>query len=357
MDLPEMTELVKKLETAFVTKFGPLSETPRVVKESTMEGIMDKLNINVGDTSPGHHGGDGGAGLAAVIAALGNRNQENLGPALIAALGNRNEGDPNLGPLLGMLASKGHHDGGSSQWNSGFWIFGLIALLALLRGNLFGRDGGDGGAGRGGVGLAELLALNGGAGAPNNVAQVTFDQTILQMLNGLTSAVPQTALQTQNALQGALAQLALAGQQGFSGVKDTVQNLSLYLSNQLNNINQNVSDQGCQTREMVEAGTCRVINTIKDSTIANLQAELAEARSDGRARVNELSITQSVNQTQAQSQQQQQIQAILPLLNQLVFGMGNLTQIAHATNSNVIAGNSAAVTTGAQTANPTNVRA
>jgi hypothetical protein len=41
----------------------------------------------------------------------------------------------------------------------------------------------------------------------------------------------------------------------------------------------------------------------------------------------------------------------------LEHALTHITQVAHATNSNVIAGNTGAVTTAAQTANPTVVNA
>lgn len=84
---------------------------------------------------------------------------------------------------------------------------------------------------------------------------------------------------------------------------------------------------------------------------------LAEQRAEGRARGTEVTVTQTVNQNQlqlqAQQQQQQQQQAIL--LNQLCTLVGGL-QNAVATNSNLIVGNTGAVATGPQTANPVNVR-
>jgi hypothetical protein len=65
-------------------------------------------------------------------------------------------------------------------------------------------------------------------------------------------------------------------------------------------------------------------------------------------------------QAQAQLQQQQQIAQIVPVLNNISTVLAGLVQIAHATNAQIIAGNTGAVTTlGAQTAtaSPTNIRA
>lgn len=62
-------------------------------------------------------------------------------------------------------------------------------------------------------------------------------------------------------------------------------------------------------------------------------------------------ITMNNNQNQLQFQQQSQV------LNGLAHLLSDVAQVARATNSNVIVGNTGATTTGTQTANPTNVRA
>lgn len=58
------------------------------------------------------------------------------------------------------------------------------------------------------------------------------------------------------------------------------------------------------------------------------------------------------NQNQNQMQFQQQAQ----VLSGLAHLLADVNQVARATNSNVIVGNTGATTTGTQTANPTNVR-
>ena len=87
--------------------------------------------------------------------------------------------------------------------------------------------------------------------------------------------------------------------------------------------------------------------------LATAQNEIIELRGDRaaiqRAHGTEVTVTQNVAQAQAQQQQQQ-------LLGSVLASLQGLTQIAHATNQNVIAGNQGPVFTGSQTANPTNVR-
>jgi len=68
-------------------------------------------------------------------------------------------------------------------------------------------------------------------------------------------------------------------------------------------------------------------------------------------------VTQSVNQNQLQLQAQAQQQQQLILLGQIAAGLNTVTQLQHATNSNIIAGNTGATTTGAQSATQTAVNA
>jgi hypothetical protein len=200
-----------------------------------------------------------------------------------------------------------------------------------------------------------------------------FDAAILGKLGTLEGLVPTTALQTQLSTQQAVSSASLNELQAISNAKDTtqavgaslgaavgnvkdsVQNLALFLSNQLNVVNQNVSEQGCQTRSAVQLSTQAILERINANTIAELQAELAEARHHGRGKESEISISQTVTQVQAQAQQQQQQQQQFAALNGILCQLHGLTQIAHATNANIVAGNSGPVLTGAQTANPTNI--
>lgn len=242
--------------------------------------------------------------------------------------------------------------------------------------NIFRGMGHDGALGMGGLGgglLGGVLAgalfnnrrggflgggdCDGSGGAENRIEDTVFNTATLTKLGAIEAAIPLSALQTQNATASAIAQLALGTQQGFATVKDSVQALALFTSNQINNVNQNVSDQGCKTREVVQAGTTAVLSAISASTIAELQAQLADARHHGRSRETEFNVTQNTNVAVAQAQQQQQQQQLNSTLNAVLNSLGCLTQVAHATNQNIIAGNTGAVATGAQTANPTNIRA
>jgi hypothetical protein len=237
-------------------------------------------------------------------------------------------GEGGLASALPLLLA-GRADGGWGHGAGGFGA-GLVggvlggALFGGRRGGLFGGDSDNGGENR----LqdnADTLAILGAIGSAKDATTSGFGTT------------------------------ALALSQGFANLKDSQQAGTFLLSNQLNTINQNVSDQGCKTRETVLAAQGAIISKIDANTIAELTAELAESRHHGRSVEGNVTVSQTVNQAQAQQQQQQQFQTQNDLLRQLFCEVAHTKQIAQATNQNIIAGNAGAVTTGAQTANPTNV--
>lgn len=231
-------------------------------------------------------------------------------------------------PLL--LAGRADHAG--YGWGAGGFGAGLVG--GVLGGLLFG------GRGRGG--------LFGGGG---ECCEGGNAETRLQS-NADTLALLAAAGNTKDAVTGGFATTALALSQGFANTGDRIQNATYLLTQELCNINQNVSAQGCATREVVQAGTTAIITALKDNRIAELEDRVRGLHCDGRARETEISVNQTVNQAQAQQQQQQQFEARFARLEAI---LGNVVQIAHATNQNIIAGNSGAVATGPQTANPTNV--
>lgn len=246
------------------------------------DGInTDKVNVYTG-------GGEGGAGaMAALVAALGNRNEGGDTAGLIAALGNRNDG---MSAMLPALMA-----GGMNNGMNNLWPIILLALLGRGRGGgLFGGDDCGGGAG-----AAALL------------------QSLMEGQSDLRAQVPTTALETQTALQNAIAQLALGTQQGFANTKDSIQNGIAFLDRDIQNVNQNVSAQGCQTREAVQndGDKTRALLVARfqqeDATrIAELNAEVIELRSRGdhdRRHAESNLIIQNTNTAVANQQQQQQI--------------------------------------------------
>jgi hypothetical protein len=114
-------------------------------------------------------------------------------------------------------------------------------------------------------------------------------------------------------------------------------------------LNAAIIADGDRTRALINQNYIETLNR----QLSTAQNEIIELRGDrnsiSRHHETEVRVNQNVNQQQQQQQQQVQLGAILGRLEGLV-------QVAHATNQNVIAGNTGAVQTGAQTANPTNVR-
>lgn len=253
-----------------------------------LENVSDKININLGDGG-GRGGNDGGA-MAALVAALGTRNQGGDHAGLIAALGNRNS-DGNLAPLLAMMHNRNDGDGLNSMWP-------LLLLLGLGRG---GHGGGFFGGGDGG-----------GDGCTSGALGASILQTLTEGQADIRAQIPTVALENQNAILGAIARSDLGIQQGFANTKDAVQNTLFALTQGINNVNQNVSAQGCQTRETVQAGTTAVLQRMDSLRISELEHERdrAERNNEITALRSQVEITNvnTATATQAQGQLQAQLQ-------------------------------------------------
>lgn len=268
------------------------------------------------------------------------------------------------------------------------------ALIAALMGNRNGYGYGEGsgalglgGGLAGGVLLGALLGQNGGLfGGRNNGAdlgvQAAVDtNSILQGLGDIKAAVPLAEAQTQLAI--AIAQSELAGQINTANIANLNgqgminKNISDAIASSLasqNNINLNVLQTAAAGISATKDSQYALAAAIKDdgektralitsNTITELQRQLSvaeiaalEDRLHNRSREVEVNVTQTVNQNQLQAQAQQQQQQQTILLSNLCSHIAGL-QNAVATNSNLIVGNTGAVATGTQTANPVNVRA
>lgn len=319
-------------------------------KENKM-GQEDRVEVkNIFDG--GGHGGDGGMG------GLGTA-------AVVAALGNRNEGTGNIAALAPLLMGGGGFGGFGGGFGAGL-VGGILggALFGGRRGGLFGGGGDD----------------CGGGGAAAAIA----NEIVLSKLGSIEGAIPLAALSTENAIltqtisnnagfastkdsiQIATGALAVA----ISGTKDAVQNGLFLVSNQLQegicSVKTAIATDGALTRSMLQSRW-----TAEDQTkISTQAAEIIELRNEGRHRDRHSALELQITNTntavaaQAQGQQQQQFQALVGTVNSLVPCVNALvmnSQLAHAraTNGNVIVGNAGATTTGAQTAtaSPVNVAA
>lgn len=183
-----------------------------------------------------------------------------------------------------------------------------------------------------------LMALQGMAGINQNVAGATA--TIIASESAVKDTVNASAAATSLGIAG----LGTLAQQLAAG-------LSLQGAQQTATIQTAIRDDGDKTRSLIIAQNDATLNRI----IVEQANAIIELKSQHAISANGLNVSQTVNQVQAQSQAQQQQQQQFAILSNIAASLSGLTQIAHATNQNVIAGNAGAVTTGAQSANPVNV--
>lgn len=254
----------------------------------------------------------------------------------------------------------GGHDGGMGFGMGGGLGAGLVggliggALFGGRRGGLFG-NGGD---------------CDGGGGAENRIDSTVFNTAVLTKLGSIEAAIPLASAQTENVIlqqtnqiTNLASQAQLANAAGFAATGDRIQNVGAIVLGALNNVNQNVLEQGCQTRAAVAASTTAILEKISADRIRELElrAERAERSIEVNALRSQVEVNQTVNTTTLQNQQQAQgqfqIQALAEELRACRRDIAFVHQEARATNNNVIAGNTGAVTTGAQTSTPTNVNA
>lgn len=247
---------------------------------------------------------------------------------------------------------------------SGFADGGLLSLLllsGLLGGGVGGRkdcaDQASLNALQGSFDTNAILAKLGAieAAVPYNEAQVQLalaglgDQLTRTITNGQTSLMQnQFAMQLQEANSTAAVQSNIANSTAniISGQCEINTNIDRTGMTVVNAIR----DDGNATRALI---TENLIQALRDDKVilSNELAELRNERNRERDR-NGIEINMLNNQQQAQLQYQEQRQRMDAITSHL-FGIGG--QIARATNSNVIVGNTGATTTGTQTANPTNV--
>lgn len=257
---------------------------------------------------------------------------------------------------------------------------GLVALLALL-----GNRNGLGGFGNAGGECVTPMQLQTSTGSIIDAGQ---NNQIMGMLTGIATSVPVAEGQVQLALAQSTGQLSnqintnlVSATQGFANVNDNVNKNTANIIAVGESVKDAVNVTSAATQAAIAANTTQglqntfalsqVVNNDGEKTRAlitsindaNLQRLLTVADLDRRDEANrarsrevEVNVTQTVNQNQMQLQAQQQQQQIMLNLGQLAAVVGNL-QNAVATNSNLIVGNTGAVGTGPQTANPVNVRA
>lgn len=226
-----------------------------------------------------------------------------------------------------------------------------------------GFGGGEGGLG-GGLLLGLLLGRGGLLGNQDNNQNrcVTQDDLNAQTLGDIKASIPYNEAQVQLALAGAVSGLTTQANNNTQYITAQTQalalaqaNLAAGLARDISVVDTNVDRQSAQIQETIYRDGEATRSLITGNRIADLEQQLtvaqlreSEQRSINREIVNTNTITIGLNQQQ--SQQQQQMQALQFQLNQLC---GGISQMARATNSQVVVGSSGVA--GTQTANPTNV--
>lgn len=242
----------------------------------------------------------------------------------------------------GMLMSGGA--GGDGLFGGGGLIGGLI-LGSLLRnnGNLFGGDG---------AGAA-------GATLRSPPEQVAANMSLMQSIGAVDKsvAVNTAAMEASQATQSLgitsqLASVASSLTNSIQGTKDTVNQGTMVLAQQLNSLQQvtmenryqlaqDINNDGDKTRALITAQYEAALN--RQLSDANAAVIALQNRFDNaeRARGIEVTTTNNINQMQQQTQQQQQY-------GQLYNALWCLAQNIQNTNSAINVGS------GTQTANPLN---
>lgn len=279
-----------------------------------------------------------------------------------------------------MVATGGYGDG---LGGSG----GLLALALLAGRGGFGNDWNRGGN-WGGDNCVTNSTFTAGITGVTDAIQNT---EVMSSLGDIKAAIPLAEAQVQLALAGAQAdinanvfnasqsinaniatglQTAIQGQAGINkniseaisaslasqgAIKETVlttgaANLQATLQAKFD-LTQAISADGEKTRALITSFENANIQRL----LGERQDEINELRAEGRRRDDrhgiEINMVNNQNQQQLQFQQQQQ------MISNLHGRLCEVDQIARATNQQLIIGNTGVTTGGAQTSNPTNVKA
>lgn len=285
----------------------------------------------------GAHAGVGAAAGGAIGFVLGALLNGNGGGGLFGGNGNRN-GSDNLVTNTELNTALNAQ---TANQNTNAILQQLAAIAVAIPEN---------------EGKVQLALAQASGGLSNQINQAElYNSGQFAMVNNNIAGATATVLAGETAVKDAVNASSTLTQLGIAGLSATAQQLAgglgLQAANNTSAILSALRDDGDKTRALVTAFNDATLNRII-TTQAN---EIIELKGDRTVATQGLNITQTVNQAQAQSQQQQQQQQQLLILSQIGQSLAGLTQIAHATNQNVIAGNAGAVTTGTQSANPVNV--
>ncbi len=255
-----------------------------------------------------------------------------------------NSGMGDIGSMLMSMATRpgtGYNEGGLG----GGGILGGLILGSLLNRNGGGLFGGNG--------------VDGGAVLRNPPEQTQANMSLMQGIGAVDKAVAVStaAMEASQAaqslgIQSQLSQVAAATVAQINGVKDAVNSNAMVIAQQLSGVDRSIMENRYELAKDITADGDRTRSLITAQYEATLNRQLAEAnaaiielrsedRSNRRARENEITVTQTVNQAQQQQQQQNNFSHLYAML-------GDAVQNIRATNQAINIG------AGTQTATPTN---
>lgn len=276
------------------------------------------------------------------------------------------------------LVAGGNNDSGLGI--GGGLIGGLVLGSLMRNGGLgfgndgFGHRGGNWGGGEGCVTPSNLSAQLAG------VTDTIQNTEVMAALGDIKASVPLAEAQVQLALAGSTSDIrshigaventltqgqmtinqnvsnAIAASLASQGaIKETVlttgaANLQATANAQFA-LSQAIAADGAQTRALIQS-----IETANTQRLLGERAdEINELRNEGRRRDDrhgiEINMIQNNNQQQLQAQQQQQ------QIANLTACLHGVSQLAQATNQQLIIGNTGVATGGSQHSNPVNVKA
>lgn len=283
----------------------------------------------------------------------------------------------------------GGYGGYGGGCNEGGWggLVGLAIAASIFGNGGFGgrRDHDfcrDGGAENSTAALATVIAaLNDRNDSARCEAVLT---AILAKAGTLEGAIPALGCELQMAIQNAVTALlqqnsanAAAIAQQFAALQLSQQNQTTAILASIGQVDRNVDNQGCATREAICAAKTEILSAFANQTIQGLRDQVvilsndkAELLSDARhaehrrdfdaLRIN-IENTNTAVAAQQQRQDQRQVDLTFARLERdncdLRAQLAELIQINRATNQNILVGNTGVTTTGPQNANPTNVNA
>lgn len=298
------------------------------------------------------------------------------GEQVSAHQGGKTYGEAEMAQVLDVQDLGGGNMGGAIGGGLGAGVVG-----GLLAGALFGNGGFNNRHGyNNDCGDRQYVTADQLQTAVGTITDSQQNTAVLQGLGDIKAAVPLAEAQVQLALAGSTGEIRTHLGQVENGVligqaainKNISEAIAASLASQ-NNINLNVLQSSTANLIATKDSQYALATAIKEDgektralITTNQIAELNRLAAERQDEIIELRNAQArdrdrhgieINMINNQNQNQLQFQAQAQVLSTLTGVLAEVGQLARATNQNLIIGNTGAVATGQQTANPVNVRA